>query len=459
MKKLIVVLTLSLLITVCSASAQRLYQFHLKNGLRLIVKVDKRAPVAVFQVWYKVGSSYEPNGITGISHLTEHMMFDGTPKYPEGVLTRTLTVSGARFNAFTDRDYTAYYEELSVKQLPIAFRLEADRMINLSLSQKQFNKEINVVREERRLRTDDQPSQITLERFLAAAYISSPYHHPVVGWMDNLNHMTVHKVRRWYHNWYMPNNATIVIVGDVNPTKMVAYAHHFFGDLRKRTLPDVPATSEIPSLGQRTVNVKIPAKVPLLLMGYNVPSLKTAKHAWQVYALDVLTSILAGDQSSRFARELVRGDQIASSADADYDAFSRLSSLLIISGIPVKKDSIDELRNAFKKQINQLQTTLVSKQELQRVKAQVIAAKVYNRDSIVNQASEIGAIVSVGLPLSTVDTYTQHIKAVTAEQIRKVAKLYLTENNVTQTVLKPLPLSTADKQRLNSAVVMNSALH
>lgn len=439
--------------------AQNLYQFSLKNGLKLIVKVDHRAPVAVFQIWYRVGSSYEPNGLTGISHLNEHMMFDGTTKYPEGVLTRLLTINGASFNAFTDRDYTAYYEEMAASKMPLAFKLESDRMSHLTLSQKQFHKEINVVREERRLRTDDQPAQIALERFLAAAYVSSPYHHPVVGWMDDLNHMSAAKVRHWYHSWYAPNNATIVIVGDVQPQAMFKLANQYFGGIHRRNLPNIPATTEVASLGMRSVMVKIPARVPLLLMGYNVPSLKTAKEKWQAYALDVLSGILAAGDSARFARELVRDKQVANSADADYDPFARLNTLFIISGAPVEKDNMTKLKEALAEQITAVQTELVSGSELQRIKAQVIASKVYSRDSIVGQASELGSIVSVGLPISTVDNYTQHINAVTAEQVRAVAREYLTHDNLTETILQPLPMSSADQQRVNSAASMDGSIH
>ncbi|MBX9705264.1 MAG: insulinase family protein [Gammaproteobacteria bacterium] len=460
MKKLLLLFLTSILFnTATAASTTDLQQYSFKNGLKLIVKVDHRAPVAIFQVWYRVGGSYESSGITGISHLTEHMMFDGTAKHPAGELTRILTINGASFNAFTDRDYTAYYEEISTDKLPLAFELESDRMQNLSLTQAQFDKEIKVVKEERRLRTDDQPSQIALERFMAAAYVSSPYHHPVVGWMDDLNHMTVAKVRSWYHDWYGPNNATIVIVGDVDPAAMQQLTEKYFGAIAARSLPSVPATAEVASLGRRDVLVKIPAKVPLLFMGYNVPSLLTADNKQQAYALAMLAAILAGDQNSRFQHDLVRGQEIAGSAEADYDPFSRLSNLFLIAGTPSHMEDMSKLQSAFEKQIKAVQKTLVTEKELQRIKAQVIAEKTYGYDSIVDQATQIGAINGVGLPLTTIDDYVANIDAVTAEQVRAVAQQYLTDDNLTITILKPLPMSEQQQEQLNDGVSMSSSVH
>lgn len=459
MKKLLILFLTSILFNTATATNTDLHQYSLKNGLKLIVKVDHRSPVAIFQVWYRVGGSYESSGITGISHLTEHMMFDGTAKYPAGELTRILTINGASFNAFTDRDYTAYYEEISTDKLPLAFELEADRMQNLSLTQTQFDKEIKVVKEERRLRTDDQPGQIALERFMAAVYVSSPYHHPVVGWMDDLDNMTVAKVRNWYHNWYGPNNATIVIVGDVEPTKMQELTEKYFGPIAARPLPNVPATAEVPSLGRRDVLVKIPAKVPMLFMGYNVPSLVTAQDKQQAYALAMLAAIFAGDQNSRFQHDLIRGQEIAGTAEADYDPFSRLSNVFLIAGTPTHKEEMKKLQKAFEKQIKAVQTTLIPDKELQRIKAQVIAEKTYSNDSIVDQATQIGAVNGVGLPLTTIDDYADNINAVTAEQVRAVARQYLIEDNLTVTILKPLPMSEQQQEQFNDNVSMSSSVH
>ena len=301
--------------------ASNTHVFKLSNGLKLIVKEDHRAPVALFSIWYKVGSSYEHNGITGVSHVLEHMMFQGTKKYGPGELDKMIAKNGGEQNAMTSSDFTMYYQRLSADKLPISFRLEADRMQHLLLQQKRFDKEIQVVMEERRTRTDDSPQGITWERFKAAAFINNPYHHPVIGWMTDLTHMTLNDLQRWYNKWYTPNNAVIVVVGDVKPPQVLALASRYFGSIKSVNAPKLKPRTEVPALGQREIFIHKPAKLPLLLMGYNVPVLKTAHEQWQPYAIEVLASILSSGDSSRFMKHLVRGQQLAVSASANYSLY------------------------------------------------------------------------------------------------------------------------------------------
>jgi zinc protease len=435
----IILLALSFISPAYAADGQ-VSELTLKNGLRIIVKEDHRAPVVISEVWYKVGASYEPDDISGISHAVEHMMFRGTKKYGPGVLKRIIADQGGDINAFTNYDYTGYYEVLAVDKLPIAFRLEADRMHGLLLRKKLFSKELQVILEELRMCVLDDPQARTYERFTAVAHISSPYRRPVMGWPSDVEYLTVKDLRKWYHSWYAPNNAILVVVGDVKPQQVYKLAKKYFAKLRKKSIPKLKPQPELQPLGKRTVIVKVPAKIPLLIMGYNVPTLKTVKEKWEAYALEVAANILAKGNSSRLARNLIRGSQIAVSADAGYPLYSRLDDLFLLDGTPAPKHSIKELQDAFLNQIHELQTTLVSNKELDRIKAQVIADKIYAKDSIANQAQEIGSLETVGLSWRDAEQYVQRIEAVTPNQIQAVAKKYLIAERLTIGILQPVKL-------------------
>lgn len=421
------------------------HEYQLKNGLKLVVKENHRAPVVITQVWYKVGSSNEHNGITGISHALEHMMFRGTKNYSAENFLQTIAENGGEQNAFTSSDYTAYYEIMSNDKLPLIFKLEADRMRNLLLRPEDFSKEIQVVMEERRMRTEDDPQQLTHERFMAAAHIANPYHHPVIGWMDDLKHMTVNDLRQWYNTWYAPNNAILVVVGDVKPDDVYQLAQKYFGSIPKSELPALKPEKEIKSLGIRTVTVAAPAQLPFLLMGYNTPVVTTATEKWQPYALLVLAAVLDSGDSSRLESRLVRGSQLVSQIDVDYNLYSRLDNLLAISATPAPGHTIDQIQNAILDQIKQLQDQPVAAAELERVKAQVIAGKIYQKDSLSSEASEIGALEAIGLSWREADHAIAEIQKITPEQVQAVAREYLITKNLTVAVLQPLPIKNPTK--------------
>ncbi|MEO5574085.1 MAG: pitrilysin family protein [Gammaproteobacteria bacterium] len=414
----------------------------LDNGLKLVVKEDHRAPVVVSQVWYKVGSSYEPTGLTGVSHVLEHMMFKGTAKHPPNEFSRIIAANGGRENAFTGRDYTGYYQQLENSRLPISFELEADRMRNLLLPEEEFAKEVKVVMEERRLRTEDDPEALTYEHFNGVAFISSPYHHPVIGWMDDLENLNVADLKQWYATWYAPNNATVVVVGDVNPQEVLSLAQQYFGPLKPSKLIPLKPRREIEQKGIRQITVKAPAELPYLLMGYQVPVLKTAGKdtAWEPYALEVLAGVLDGGDSARLSKYLVRDSQIAASAGAGYSLYARLQDLFMLDGTPAQGHTITELEQALRTQVKRLQEEKVSDAELARIKAQVVASEVYARDSTMSQAMQVGTLETVGLDWRLIDDYVAKVSAVTAEQIQQVARKYLIDDHLTIAVLEPLPI-------------------
>lgn len=437
----------------CSFSTQalqennnRVQEYQFDNGLKLIVKEDHRAPVVVSQVWYKVGSSYEPTGLSGISHALEHMMFKGTTAYPNGEFSRIIAENGGRDNAFTGRDYTAYFQTLEKSRLEISFKLEADRMRNLTLPGDEFLKEIEVVKEERRWRTDDKPTSYTYEVAMATAFQTSPYRHPIVGWMSDLDAMTIVDLKDWYQLWYAPNNATVVVAGDVKANEVYQLAKKYFAPLKPETITPPKYVPEVKQQGEKRVVVKRPAELPSILMAYKTPALKTALAnqeeipEWEIYALEVLAGILDGGKSARFPSRLVRGKEIAASVGAGFNMTGRLDGLFTISGTPAQDTNIMDLEQAIKEELNELKSNLVTNDELERVKAQVVSSDVYEKDSVFYQAMVIGILETVGLNWQMADEYVGKIQAVTAEQVQAVAKKYFIDDSLTVATLDPQPI-------------------
>lgn len=450
LKRTLYKLTIVLLAVFPTLAQATVSEFMLKNGMKVLVKEDHRAPVVVAQIWYKVGASYEHSGITGVSHVLEHMMFKGTTKFSAGEFSRVIAENGGRENAFTGRDYTAYFQQLEKSRLPVSMEMEADRMINLTLPKDEFIKEVAVVMEERRLRTEDKPRSLTYEQFNATAFTNSSYHNPTIGWMDDLKNLQVEDLTPWYARWYAPNNATLVVVGDVDPQAVHEFAKKYYGVIPAATIVPLKPRQETVQRGPRHVTVKAPAKLPYLLIGYKVPVLRTAKDEKEVYALEVLASILSGGSSARFSKQLVREQQIANDADVGYDLYARQSVLFLIDATPAEGHTVEELQQAIEKQLQQVKQELVSEKELKRIKAQVVAANVYERDSMFYQAMQMGTLETVGLGWQRMEEYVERIRAVTAEQVQAVAKKYLIEDTMTVAVLDPQPMDTKPKPAKSS---------
>ena len=415
-------------------------EYKLTNGMKVIVKEDHRAPVVVSQVWYRAGSIDEFNGTTGVAHVLEHMMFKGTKTVPAGEFSKLIATAGGRENAFTSRDHTAYFEQLQKSRLELALKLEADRMHNLQITPKEFAKEIKVVMEERRMRTEDKPQALVYETLMGAVYQAHPYHNPIIGWMNDLENMTANDAQDWYHRWYAPNNATLVVVGDIEPKQVLKLAEHYFGKIPSVALPLRKPQTEPEQRGTKRAIVKAPAKLPYLAMGYHVPALRDPANDSDPYALEVLAGVLDGYDSARLNQSLVRQQQIANSVGAGYDLISRGPSLFILDGAPAEGKNVAELETAIREQIEKLKQDGVTEDELRRVKAQVIAAQVYQRDSMFYQAMLIGEVDTAGLPLNTLEIRLAKLKAVTAKQVQEVAQKYLVDDHLTVAVLDPQPL-------------------
>jgi len=412
----------------------------LDNGMRVIVKEDRRAPVMVSQVWYRAGSMDEFNGTTGVAHVLEHMMFKGTQNVPPGEFSRRIAAAGGRENAFTSRDYTAYFQQMQKDRLELAMQLEADRMANLVISDELFAKEIQVVMEERRLRTDDQPQSVVYERLMATAYQAHPYRRPIIGWMDDLQNMTAQDARDWYLSWYAPNNATLVVAGDVEAEAVVALAKRYFGALPARPLPERRPQAEPTQLGGKRIVVKAPAQVPYLLMAWHAPKILDWEKDTDPYALAILAGVLSGNDSARLQKTLVKTQQIAVNASAGYDAVARGPGMFMVDATPAPGKSVAELERAIRAELARVQKEGVSEAELERVKAQVIAADVYQRDSLFYQAMQLGEYVTTGLPPEALTGRVDKLRAVTARQVQDAARQWLQDDRLSVAELDPQAL-------------------
>ena len=430
---------------VMAAEAQPTHEFVLDNGLKVIVREDHRAPVVVTQIWYKVGSSYESPGQTGLSHALEHMMFKGSRKLGPGEASRILRELGAEENAFTSDDYTAYYQVLARDRLAVAFELEADRLASLKLPPEEFEREIEVIMEERRLRTDDKPSALAFERFEAMAYPASGYSIPTIGWMADLKRMTIEDLRTWYARWYAPNNATLVVVGDVTVDEVRTLAERYFGPIEQQEVPDAKRPLELDEPGERRLRLHVQTQVPSLIMAFNTQSLATSENPRQIHALRLISALLDGGYSARLPQQLERGEELVTSASAWYNAYARGDTLFVLSAAPnmQKGRTLEEVEAGLWRQLEQLKQSAPSAEELERVRAQVIAGLVYERDSITQQATTIGQLETVGLSWRLMDEELSALEAVTPEDLQQAARTYFTRSRLS--VAHVLPKETSDE--------------
>ncbi|MGA8135201.1 MULTISPECIES: M16 family metallopeptidase [Pseudomonas] len=424
--------TLCLPLAALAADPQPTHEFTLDNGLKVVVREDHRAPVVVSQIWYKVGSSYETPGQTGLSHALEHMMFKGSSKVGPGEASLILRDLGAEENAFTSDDYTAYYQVLARDRLGVALELEADRMASLRLPADEFSREIEVIKEERRLRTDDKPMGKAFERFKAMAYPASGYHTPTIGWMADLDRMKVEELRHWYQSWYVPNNATLVVVGDVTPDEVKTLAQRYFGAIPRRDTPPAKIPRELDEPGERLITLHVKTQLPSLMLAFNVPSFATAEDKRSVTALRLIAALLDGGYSARLPSQLERGEELISGGSSSYDAYTRGDTLFLLSATPnsQKKKTLADTEAGLWRLLDQLKTQAPSAEELERVRAQVIAGLVYERDSITSQASAIGILETVGLSWKMMDTELADLQSVTPQDLQKAARTYFTRERL-----------------------------
>ncbi len=414
------------------------HEFLLNNGLKLIVREDHRAPTVAHMVWYRAGSMDETNGRTGVAHVLEHMMFKGTDKVKAGEFSRLVAAVGGRENAFTSRDYTAYFQQVEKSKLEEVIKLEADRMSNLNFDDAEFLKEIQVVMEERRLRTEDNPSSLLNESLMATAFMSSPYRHPVVGWMNDLQNMTASDARDWYRSWYKPNNATVVITGDVNAQQVLASVEKYYGAVPAKELPVRKPQIEPPQRGVKQVQVKAPADSAQLTMAWKAPRLEPGKlDESDPYALELLTAVLDGYDNARLNRSLVKQEKVVNDVGVGYDMISRGPALFVISTTLAKGKTVEQVQGSIRKALDEIKQKGILESELKRIKVRILSEQIYKRDSIFGQAMEIGGTEMAGFSWRDIDSMLERMQSITPEQVQAVAKKYLVDDHLTIAVLNP----------------------
>jgi zinc protease len=438
-RRLLQATAIAALLATCSAQANP-YEKTLANGLRVIVKEDHRAPTVVHMVWYRAGSMDEVDGTSGVAHVLEHMMFKGTRRLKPGEFNKRVAAAGGRDNAFTSLDYTAYFQQVPKARLGEMMALEADRMANLVITEKEFAQEIKVVMEERRLRTDDKPHSQVHEKLMSAAFQAHPYRRPIVGWMNDLENMTATDAREWYRRWYAPNNAYVIVVGDVDHAEVFRLAEKHYGGIARGALPQRKPQAEPAQVGTKRIVVRAQAKLPYFAMAWKVPKLRDVHTDREPYALEVLAAILDGHDAARLAKNLVRGSSIAVSAGAGYDSTVRGEALFMLNGTPAEGRTVVELEAALRGEVARIASEGVSAEELKRVKIQTVAAQVFKRDSMMAQAMEIGHIEAAGVHWRDIDTMLEKIRAVTVEEVQAVAKRYFGDATLTVARLDPQPL-------------------
>ncbi len=430
----------------------------LANGLRLITVRDNRAPMAIVQLWYRVGAADEPDGKTGMSHLLEHMMFKGTPDIPAGEFSRRLSRQGGSSNAATSRDYTVYYAKVGQAHVLDTLKMEIDRMRNLRLNPQDatdrtaFTAEHAVVVEERRQRTDTDPPARFFEKFGRIAHPVHPYGRPVIGWADDLQRLTIDDLATWYRRFYAPEHAILVIVGDIVPAEMPDRIAALFPPLPAQDpAPSVPEAREArpgrldswpqdppPAAVQRLDHVDTDARLPVLHMAFHAPTLTTrpgdADSARAPFAIDLLETLLGAGMSSRLYKHLVVETGLAISVDVDYDGTARDPSLFTITAVP--KDGspagMTRLEHEIVAQLHAIRDQLVPEPELRKARNSGIARHVYARDSLSTLAWTIGRLAVNGNNWpDIVFRYPELLESVTAEEVRHAARQWLDPSRAT----------------------------
>ncbi|MBA4255376.1 MAG: peptidase M16 [Polaromonas sp.] len=420
------------------------YQATLPNGFTLLVKPDRRAPTAVHMLWLRVGSMDETSGTTGIAHVLEHLMFKGTPTVKPGEYSRRVAALGGRDNAFTSRDVTAYHVQVPAHQLQEVMRLEADRFANNQWSDDEFRRELEVIKEERRQRVDDQPRAVLFEALNATAWQVHPYRNPVIGWAADLNALTPDEVRAFQRRWYVPANAAVVVAGDVDPTQVLTWAKQHYGPIPAGAVPTRKPQTEPPQTGMRQVRVKAPAEQAYVALAYPVPRLTDPDAAdaqsQDALALVMLAAVLNGHEGARLGRALVQrsaGERLADAAGAGYSGMGRGPAQFYLDGTPAPGQDPVAVAAALQAEVARVARDGVQDSELQRVKNQWRAAEVYKLDALFAQARELGSQWANGWGPDASARLLASLGRITPAQVQAVAQRHFHADQLTQAVLLP----------------------
>jgi zinc protease len=444
-----------------TASIPKVEQFTLANGLTVIVKPDHRAPTAAHMLWVRVGSIDEVDGTSGVAHALEHMMFKGTALLKPGEFSRRVAALGGRDNAFTGRDATGYHQQIPADKLEDVMRLESDRFANNQWPNDEFKREIEVVKEERRLRTEDSPRAMMYEAASAMTFTASPYRRPVIGWMSDLDAMTPDDARDFYRRWYVPANAAVVVTGDVEVAQVRALAEKYYGSIAARPVPPRKPRLEPAQSGIKSIGYKAQASQSYVALAFKVPKLEaadlldsapTANSAGRdALALTVLAAVLDGHSGARLDRALQQGDdRVADSAGASNGLLGRGPQLFTLDGVPAQGKTTAQLQAALREQVALVARDGVKDAELMRVKVQWTASETYKLDGVFNQARELGSNWVTGLPLDASARLISKLRSVTSDEVKAVAAKYFGDDQLTVATLLPQPVDPNRKPRAPS---------
>ena len=448
----------SLLLMSSGASAQtpaapKVEQFKLANGMTVIVKPDHRAPTVAHMLWVRVGSMDEVDGTSGVAHALEHMMFKGTAKVKPGEFSRRIAALGGRDNAFTSRDATGYHQQIPADKLEDVMRLEADRFAHNQWPDDEFKREIEVVKEERRMRTEDSPRALMYEAASAMTFTASPYRRPIVGWMSDLDAMTPDDVRDFYRRWYVPGNAAVVVTGDVQVAEVRRLAEKYYGSIAKKPLPIRKPRLEPLQTGIRRMDFKAPASQAYVALAFKVPKLEAsdlldASSGRDALALTVLAAVLDGYSGARLQRALQQGDdRVADSAGASNGLLGRGPQLFVLDGVPAAGKTTVQVTAALREQVALVAKNGVTEAELSRVKTQWVASETYKLDGVFNQARELGSNWINDLPLDADARLIAKLRTVTSAEVQSVAAKYFGDDQLSVATLLPQPIDPNRKPR------------
>ena len=428
-------------------------QFTLANGLTVIVKPDRRAPTAAHMLWVRVGSIDEVDGTSGVAHVLEHMLFKGTATTKPGEFSRRVAALGGRDNAFTSRDATGYHQQIPSDKLEDVMRLEADRFANNQWADDEFKRELEVVKEERRSRTEESPRALMFEAATAMTFTASPYRRPIVGWMSDIEALTPQDARAFYQRWYVPANAAVVVTGDVDVLEVKRLAEKYYGPITARPVPVRKPRDEPVQSGPRRMDFKGVASQAYVSLSFKVPKMQSAdfaddKAGRDPLALTVLAAVLDGYSGARLARALEQGDnRVADSANAYNGLSGRGPQLFVLAGVPATGKTAEQVAAGLRQQVALIAQSGVSEAELNRVKVQWVASETYKLDSVFNQARELGSNWVNGMPLDADARLIAKLRSITSAEVQAVAAKYFGDDQMTVATLVPQPIDPNRKPR------------
>lgn len=407
---------------------QPVTSYRMDNGMDVVVIQDHRAPVVTHMVWYRVGAADEPRGLSGIAHFLEHLMFKGTDEIPDGAFSKIVAANGGQDNAFTGQDYTGYFQRIAADRLELVMKMEADRMVDVVITENHVVTEREVIIEERNSRTDNSPDALFSEQMRAALYLNHAYGVPIIGWRHEMEGLDLPEVKEFYARYYAPDNAILVVAGDVTPERVRELADKYYAPLKPSGNPPDARPQEPPQLAPRRIAMEDPrVRQDYVMRSYMVPAYdpedpKTAA------SLMLFASILGDGIASRLSKNLQLDQKIAIGTGAWYSPQSRDVTALTMYGVPGPGSSLADIEAALDSEMTKLMEEGPTPEELERIKRVLRAQQVFSLDSVSSQARRYGAALSMGFSVEDVQNWPDVVQSVTAEEIKAAAKAHLDLN-------------------------------